>query len=136
MGGHVIAASRKLGVALALFAAGCTAVRKDSRRSLDGLDAALTPSSPTARACLLPVAIPVGLGGLLTDTLLVNPACAVDDAWLDTVDVLWTPREESPLRRALFVPFAVVATPIVFGGDWLGRSLLPIAPRQAAKEVP
>lgn len=122
--------------ALLSAAAACTAVRKDSRRTLDGLDATFTPSSPTARACLLPVAIPVGFGGLLCDTLVVNPVAAIDDAWLDTVDVLWTPREESPLRRALFLPFAVVATPVVFGGDWLGRSLLPIAPRTAAKETP
>lgn len=116
--------------ALLSVGGGCTAVRKDSRRTLDSLDANLTPASPTARAVLLPVAIPVGFGGLLTDTLLVNPAFAIDDAWLDTVDLLWTPRDESPLRRALFTPLAALATPVVFAGDWLGRCVFPIAPRQ------
>lgn len=117
-------------LALALGAAGaCTAVRKEARRTMDSLDANFTPASATARACLLPVAIPIGFVALLTDTLLVNPAHAIDDAWLDTVDTLWTPRDESPLRRALFLPFAALATPVVFGGDWLGRSVLPIAPR-------
>lgn len=120
-----------LALALALgAAAACTAVRKDSRRTMDALDANFTPVSPAARACLLPVAIPVGFGALLTDTALVNPAYAIDDAWLDTVEALWTPHDESPLRRALFMPFAAVATPVVFGGDWLGRSVLPIAPRR------
>ncbi len=106
----------------------CTAVRKDSRRTLDWLDATGTPSSSVARGVLLPVAIPIGCAGLLTDTLLVNPVCAIDDAWADTKDLLWTSQEESELRRALFTPLAALATPFVFGCDWLGRSLLPLPP--------
>jgi hypothetical protein len=111
--------------------AACTAVR-DGRRTLDWLDANLTPSSPAARGVLLPVAIPVGVVGLLTDVLLVNPVLAIDDAWGDTTDLLWTSQEESTLRRVLFTPLAAVATPFVFAGDWLGRSLLPLPPRREA----
>lgn len=114
------------------MAAGCTTIRDDSRRTLDALDRNLTPESAVARGLLLPVAIPVGFGGLLCDTVVVNPVCAVDDAWLDTTDLLWTSREESSLRRTLFTPFAALATPVVFGVDWLGRSLLPLPPRSAA----
>ena len=113
-----------------LFAA-CTAVR-DHRHTLDWLDATLTPTSPTARGLLLPVAIPVGCVGLLADVLLVNPVLAIDDAWGDTTDLLWTSQEESVLRRVLFTPIAAVATPFVFAGDWLGRSLLPLEPRREA----
>ncbi|HEX5052232.1 MAG TPA: hypothetical protein VFZ65_10700 [Planctomycetota bacterium] len=110
--------------------AGCTAVRDDGRRTLHWLDASLTPSSETARNLLLPVAVPVGFGGLLSDTLLVNPWCAIDDAWGDTCELLWTPHEESALRRVLFAPVAALATPFVFGGDWLGRCCLPLPPRR------
>lgn len=119
---------------LPLVGGGCTAVREDSRRTLDSLDGNFTPASPTTRTVLLPVAIPVGFCGLLTDTLLVNPAFAIDDAWRDTVDLLWTPRDESPLRRALFTPLAALATPLVFAGDWLGRSVFPIPPRQESEQ--
>lgn len=117
------------GVLLAALAS-CTTVREDGRRTLHWLDAHLTPDSATVRWCLLPVVIPVGVVGVLSDTLVVNPVCAIDDAWADTVDVLWTSHEESPLRKALFTPLAVLGTPIVFPVDWLWRCLLPIAPRK------
>ena len=109
--------------------AGCTTVRDDSRRTLDWLDGSFTPGSAGARGALLPVAIPVGFTGLVCDTVVVNPVCAVDDAWGDTVELLWTSKDESPLRRALFVPVATVSTPFVFAGDWLWRSIVPTAPR-------
>lgn len=114
---------------LALFA-GCTTVRDDSRRTADWLDASLTPESNGARMALLPLAIPVGLGALAADTAVVNPVYAVDDAWGDTVELLWTSREESSLRRALFTPLAALATPFVFGSDWLWRCVVPTAPRR------
>ncbi|MEO6595050.1 MAG: hypothetical protein ABIP94_09895 [Planctomycetota bacterium] len=107
-----------LAVACGAMLTACTAVRSDSRRTADWLDGSLTPSSEAARNLLLPVAVPVGFMGLLTDTLLVNPYCAIDDAWGDTCELLWTPREESTLRRVLFTPLAAIATPFVFGGDW------------------
>lgn len=112
-----------------ILLAGCTTMRDDSRRTLGWLDRTFTPESPVARGALLPVAIPVGFAGLLTDTIVVNPVYAVDDAWGDTVDLLWTSRDESPLRRALFTPLAAVGTPFVFAADWLWRSLVPTAPR-------
>jgi hypothetical protein len=114
--------------AIALLAS-CTTMRDDSRRTLGWLDGNFTPESAGARGALLPVAIPVGFAGLLTDTVVVNPVCAVDDAWGDTVQLLWTSNEESTLRRALFAPLAALGTPIVFAGDWLWRSLVPTAPR-------
>ena len=120
---------RQILVVLLFLSAGCTAVRDDSRRTLDWLDASFTPDSSVARGMLLPVAIPVGLVGLLTDTAVVNPVYAVDDAWGDTVDLLWTSREESMLRRALFTPLAAVGTPFVFTADWLWRCVVPMAPR-------
>lgn len=123
----------RLLVSLVLLA-GCTTMRDDSRRTLDWLDGSFTPGSAGARGALLPVAIPVGFTGLVCDTVLVNPVCAVDDAWGDTVDVLWTSSDESGLRRALFVPLAALGTPFVFAGDWLWRSIVPTSPR--ADETP
>lgn len=102
-----------------------------SRRTLDLCDANLAPApeSTTTRGLLLPVAVPFGFVAGVVDTVAVNPVCAIDDAWLDTVDLLWRSRDESALRRTLFVPLAALVTPIVFGGDWLGRCVFPIPPR-------
>ena len=109
--------------------AGCTIFDDDQRRTLNWLDESLTPSSPTARGLLLPVAVPVGVAGLVTDAVVVNPVLAIDDAWYVTRDFLWTRGEdESTLRRVLVAPFAAVATPVVFAGDWLLRVLFPFDP--------
>ena len=117
-------------LAAALPCGACTVFDSDQRRTLDWLDESLTPSSAAARGALLPVAVPVGLLGLGSDMLVVNPVLAVDDAWGDTVELLWTPTaDETNLRRALVAPFAALATPLVFAGDWLGRCLFPFDPR-------
>jgi len=133
----VSTAPRSWSVAALAFAFGllaaCTCVRRDSRRTLDLLDTNLTPASSAWRAVLLPVAIPVGCSALLADSIVVNPIHAIDDAWGDTVELLWTWREESTLRRVLFTPLAALGTPIVFACDWLGRSCLPLSPRQEAE---
>jgi hypothetical protein len=115
----------------------CTTMRDDSRRTLDWLDAHAAPDSPTARAWLLPVAVPVGLLGWTADTVVVNPIAAIDDAWLDTRGLLWESKEESTLRRVLFTPLAALATPVVLGTDWLMRAVFPIEPHEpTTKPVP
>jgi hypothetical protein len=108
--------------------------RKDNRRTLNALDESWTPTSTTARVALAPVAFPAGLLALITDAVVVHPVCVLDDAWGDTVDWLWTPKPgESRFRRAVLTPLAALATPFVFVGDWLGRALLPLPPRQESE---
>lgn len=103
---------------------------RDNRRSLNLLDENLVPESTAGKVALAPVALPVGTAAFVADLMLVHPACTIDDAWLDTVDLLWTSREESTLRRVLFMPLAAAATPLVFVGDWAGRWLFPIPERR------
>lgn len=122
--------TRRLLLSAILWLGGCTALDRNQRRTLDWLDAHLAPESAVARGCLLPLAIPVGLLGFAADTLAVNPALAVDDAWGDTAELLWEPRDETLLRRVFLVPLATLATPLVFTGDWLVRSLVPIGSRR------
>jgi len=119
-----------LQVAIALSLMGCTVFSSQQRHTLDWLDRNLTPGSSGVREALLPVAIPVGVIGLASDALVVNPAMAIDDAWRDTVELLWSAQDETSMRRALFAPLAAVATPVVFASDWLWRSLWPLEPRR------
>jgi hypothetical protein len=117
---------------LLLLAAGCAMAAPENRRTLLWLDDNLKPASGVARGALLPAAIPIGLAALAVDAVVVHPVTVVDDAWGDTVDLLWTTRGETPLRQALFAPIAALATPFVFAGDFLGRCNFAIAPRVAA----
>ncbi|MCA8974950.1 MAG: hypothetical protein KDC98_09520 [Planctomycetes bacterium] len=112
-----------------LLLSACSMFERDNRRTLNWLDAELAPESSGVRYALLPVSIPVGLVGLATDAVIVHPVFSIDDAWGDTVELLWSPRDESSLRQALFAPVAAIATPVVFATDWVWRSLWAIDPR-------
>ena len=124
------------GLLLVPLLVGCSLVRSENRRTLNLLDENLAPVATGWKVALAPVAFPVGVAGFAADLAVVHPIATIDDAWLDTRDLLWTPRDESPLRRTLFVPVALVATPFVFVGDWFGRWLLPIQNREAPQEQP
>ena len=113
-----------------LMGAGCAFFDRENRRTLNAMDAYLIPESGAARWALAPMALPAGLVGFTADVLVVHPATTLDDAWGDTVEWLWTPREhETSFRRAVMTPLAAVATPFVFTGDWLWRSVFLVQPR-------
>jgi hypothetical protein len=117
-----------------LLAGACSMTERDNRRTLELLDRELTPPSTAGRVALAPLALPIGICAFAADLAVVHPIATIDDAWLDTRDLLWTPSHESPLRKVLFVPFAALATPFVFAGDWFGRWLLPISPHRDGAE--
>ena len=115
---------------IALAATGCAFSDSDNRRALNLLDEHLTPESTGAKWALAPLTLPAGLVAGTIDAALVHPVTAIDDAWGDTTELLWSPDEdESKFRRAMFTPVAALATPAVFAGDWLFRSLFAIPPR-------
>lgn len=106
---------------------GCAISSRENRRTLNALDEHATPPSATARWAMAPLALPVSLGAVIGDMLLVHPICSIDDAWADTVDALWTSHGETKFRRAVLLPLATLATPIVFTGDLIARALFPIS---------
>jgi hypothetical protein len=117
-------------MALALPGASCAVFDSDNRRTLNLLDEHCTPEEPVAKWALAPVALPTGLLAASVDAVIVHPVNVVGDAWGDTTELLWSSHEESSFRRAIFAPVAVIATPFVFVGDWLGRSAFAIPPRE------
>ena len=110
--------------------AGCAFFAEENRRTLNALDAHLAPQSIAGRWALAPVALPVGGVGFAADVAVVHPASAVDDAWGDTVEWLWTPRNETRFRRTVLLPLVTLATPVVFVSDWVWRSVFAISPRE------
>lgn len=112
------------------LAAGCAVGDAANRRTLNAMDAHLAPESIAARVALAPMALPAGTLALAADAVVVHPCCVLDDAWGDTSELLWRPRQESRFRRAVMLPVRALVTPIVFAADWLGRSVFAIPPRR------
>ena len=106
--------------------AGCAMGNADRRRALNHLDEHYAPSTTQARWLASPVALPAGLAAGAVDAVLLHPATQFDDAWRDTVDVLWDFDQESRFRRILFTPLAAVATGPVYVVDWCLRAVFDI----------
>lgn len=105
---------------LAACLASCAVMERENRQTLNSMDERWAPTTTAGRWAAAPAAFPAAIVGLLVDALVVNPSLAFDDAWVDTVDWLWTPDpDESRFRRAIIVPLAAVATPFVYLGDWI-----------------
>lgn len=117
-------------LSLVLFGAGCAIFDSDNRHTLNLLDEHLTPEDAAAKWALAPIALTAGLVAASVDAVIVHPINVVGDAWGDTAELLWDSPDESGFRRAIFAPVAVIATPFVFVGDWLGRSSFSIPPRE------
>lgn len=117
-------------VLAALLLAGCSMSERANRRTLNALDEHVAPESDGARWAWAPVGLPMAFVAWGVDFLVVHPACSIDDAWGDTVEWLWTSHGETRFRRAVFIPLAALATPFVFVGDWVGRWILDIDPRE------
>ena len=106
--------------------ASCAIGNQDRRLLLNYLDESWTPPTATGRWLAAPVALPVGFCAGVTDAVLLHPLSQIDDAWVDTVDVVWDFGDSTDFRTVLLTPLSAVATPIVFGVTWLWRSVFDI----------
>tara|TARA_R110002073_G_C9128937_1_gene551386 strand:- start:113 stop:595 length:483 start_codon:yes stop_codon:yes gene_type:complete len=104
-------------------ATSCALGNGDRRRALNYLDANWMPSTTTGRWLAAPVALPVGIVAGATDAIVLHPLSQIDDAWVDTVDVVWDFDDNTDFRTVLLVPLAAVATPVVFGVTWVFRAV-------------
>ena len=118
--------NRVAAVCVAAQLAGCAFTNEDNRRTLNYLDAHAAPQSAGARWALSPVALPTALAAGVLDAVVVHPATQLDDAWRDTVDLVWDYEQDSSFRAVLLTPLSAVATPVVYCGDWLLRSVFDI----------
>ncbi len=132
MAGRGLLGRASIAVLLACLLGGCAVFERENRRALNALDEHAAPANAAARWSLAPLALPVGVAAVTVDMLLVHPVCSIDDAWADTVDWLWTPRGESRFRRAVMLPLAAAATPVVFAGDLVARAAFPIDSHECA----
>ncbi|MFN3242035.1 MAG: hypothetical protein ACE37K_11020 [Planctomycetota bacterium] len=106
--------------------ASCAIANPDRRLLLNQLDEHVAPSSETGRWLAAPIALPVGLVAGAADAVVVHPLSQLDDAWWDTADLLWEFDHDSNFRTVLLTPLSALATPVVFGVDWVFRSVFDI----------
>jgi len=137
---HGIVRGIVLGTAVLL--AGCAFTNRANRPVWNAFEAKLVPESDGAFYAALPLTIPAGLGAILIDTFVAHPIQVVDEAWSDTCN-MWTDLEfeEHYYTESAWLPLRTVATPVVFAGSFLGRSIFDVptpedkkARRATAKE--
>lgn len=119
---------------LALLSSGCAWSNPDNRPVWNAFEANVVPSDDTAFYATLPLTVPVGLGAILLDTLVVHPVRVLDDAVGDAADewkdLDWQQQYYSELG---LLPLRVAGTPLVFLGSFVGRCLFDVPPHGSAK---
>ncbi|MHC4695900.1 MAG: hypothetical protein ACYTFA_04050 [Planctomycetota bacterium] len=123
-----IASKAALALTALQLAPGCAFMNRDNTPVTNYVEEKLTPESARVSDALVPLVWPVAAATLTADTLVVHPASVVDDAVKDTRDCLWDNFEwDTEYATECFkLPWRAVFTPIVFGFDWLGRSIFDI----------
>jgi hypothetical protein len=116
-----------------LVCGGCAVFNRNNTPALNFVERNMIPKENPGRAIFYPLAIPVGMTAVSLDMFLIHPAMVAGDAWGDTLDTLWTKNLDWERRyvttSASLLPRAV-ATPLVAGGAFLGRSAFDISPRR------
>ena len=113
----------------------CAWSNPDNRPVWNAFELHLVPQEGAEFYVSLPATVPLGVGAILADTLVVHPLQVVDDAARD-VAVLWDP-DRLDFARAYFtqlaaLPVRAASTPVAFCGSWLGRSVFDVSPHEAA----
>jgi len=104
----------------------CAMSNPERRKLLNYIDEHWSPSTTTGRWLASPVALPAGVVAGATDALVLHPVSQFDDAWVDTVDVLWDFDDSTDFRTALLTPLLALATPVVYAATWTTRSLFDV----------
>ena len=119
-----------ISLAAILALPGCAFLNRENTPITNFVERKLSPQSPQAREALVPVVWPLAVTTLIADAALVHPVSVVDDAIHDTQDALWDEFDwDNQYATECFkLPWRAVFTPIVFGFDWLGRTLFDIKP--------
>lgn len=114
-----------------LLCSGCAVFNRNNTPALNFVEQHMLPKEKPGRMLAYPVAIPAGLVAASLDMLVLHPASVVKDSWNDTGDLLWEKLEwqERYVTTTVSLLPRVVATPVVFTGDFLARSIFDISRR-------
>jgi hypothetical protein len=110
---------------------GCAFLNRENTPTLNLVRDNLVPENPSEKWYVMPAVYPVGMGAVTLDALIVHPATVIDDAAQDTREVCWTDLdwEEEYVTECAAMPWRTGATPAVFGGSFLARSMFDVPAR-------
>jgi hypothetical protein len=115
---------------------GCAVTRFDHMATTNWMDRTIVPDNRTAQWAMTPLLIPLCVGTLAVDNLLVAPAVHAPSAYGDAEE-FFTASVGGYYTEMGVLPFRAAITPIVFVGSWMGRTFFAIEPRyDAAWEWP
>lgn len=109
----------------------CAPLNRDNTPALNWVEAHAWPETKGARIAAAPLVFPVGLAAVTADAFVIHPATEINDAADDTRDCLWDDLDwqDEYMTECAALPWRTVATPLVFAGDLIGRSLFDIPDR-------
>lgn len=104
---------------LFVITSGCAVLDEDCRRITRSLDSNLTPQSTGAKVALAPIAVPVGFTALAMDGLVINPVCAIPQAFDEASDAAFEKVEFQGLFEIVLFPMRILTFTAVFAGSEL-----------------
>jgi len=117
--------------AVVLLSSGCAVSSMNHMALTNLVDRTLVPDDRTVQWVMTPLLIPVCIVTLTIDNFIIAPAVHLPSAYLDTID-FWKASVGGYYTEMGVLPFRVLLTPVVFFGDWLGRTVLALSPRNDA----
>lgn len=117
-------------LAATLLLTGCTWIEPANRRTWNLYEEHLVPESEPAYSLTLPLTATGGLVALLLDVVVVHPIASIDDAALQSTDLLWDDANfgAAYYTECALVPARAVGTLVHGVSNWVFRVLLPIDP--------
>lgn len=107
---------------------GCAWRNREHTPLFNACEKYLVPKTQPARGISFPVSVPVCLSAVTVDLLLVHPVMELPKAYDDTKDALWDLHwrdwKGDSFSTSALLPLRVAVTPVMFAGDWLGRSVV------------
>jgi hypothetical protein len=110
-------------LAAAVALPGCAFMEKRNRPLTTTLDELVEPESTGAKVALAPVFVPVGTASLVLDVFALHPVEVIPDALDDTYEIIWENPSGTYVTQTFLLAPKLLVTPVVFGFDWLGRSI-------------
>ncbi len=119
-------------VALAcLVFCGCAVSSLNHMATTNWVDRHIVPDNKVVQWVMTPVWIPICCVTLAVDNFIIAPVVSLPSAYLDTID-FWKKEAGGYYTEMGILPFRILLTPIIFFGDWLGRTLYAVEPREDA----
>ena len=107
---------------------GCACTDRDHMATTNWVDRKIVPSNRAAQWAMTPLLVPLGVGTLALDNVLMTPVVHLPSAWYDA-DRFFRAEAGGYYTEMGVLPVRTALTPVVCVGSWLGRSFFAVKPQ-------